>query len=547
MDIIIVNKTAAEAKLENNAEILRTHMKNIETKIALSSAAWPLWPSLALLALASAAHAQFYAVTDLGTLGGTNGMAYSINNHEQIVGTAQTAMGNNHAFMFQGGRMMDLGTLGGSNSWGYGLNDNGWMVGASDLATTNRHAFLCTNAFMNPVMVDLGTMGGSNSAAWMVNMHGEMVGWAATTNGSHHAFFMTNYMFGGMMDLGTAGGTNSEAYCINSNRMVVGYAMMSNGSTQPIMSTNAMLGSSSMMGMGMGGMGASGGQSWFVNDMGQTAGQAQMPGGNYHAFVSGSGGMMGGGMNLDLGTLGGTNSIAYCVNNAGSAVGTAQMPNGAMHAFMVTNAFGGMMLRMMDLNDLIPSNSGWELMEAHSINAAGQIVGWGMRGGRTNAFLLTPATGLIMMMSGPSEQIVGPGSSLTLRMQMTSSEPLTYQWMRDGLPIPGATSITLTLPGMSMSDAGHYTITVRNAMGTVANSSAAVGMFSMMVTNGSPHLIVAAPAGRRFRIDYSDMIGAGAVWQSMTNFTMMGSMHQITDTLPQGSQARFYRAVMMPQ
>lgn len=521
-------------------------MKNIETKIGKSSAAWPLWSSLAMLALGSAAHAQFYAVTHLGTLGGTNGMAYSINNHEQIVGTAQTAMGNYHAFMFEGGRLMDLGTLGGSNSWGYGLNDSGWMVGASDMATTNMHAFLCTNALMmNPTMMDLGTLGGSNSAAWMVNMHGEMAGWAAMTNGSHHAFFMTNSMFGGMMDLGTAGGTNSEAYCINSNRMVVGYAMMSNGSMQPIMSTNSMLGSASMMTMGMGGMGASGGQAWFVNDMGQTAGQAQMPGGNHHAFASDSGNMMGGGMNVDLGTLGGTNSVAYCINNAGTVVGMAELTNGVHHAFMVTNALGGM-VRMMDLNGLVPTNSGWEMMEARGINASGQIIGWGMFAGHTNAFLMTPVSGPVMMMSGTSAQIVGPGASVSLQMQMSTSEPLTYQWLHNGVVMPGATNATLNLPGMNMGNAGQYTVTVRNTMGTVANLSVPISMFSMMVTNGTPHLTVAAPTGSHFRIDSSDRVGSSTIWQTMTNFTMLGSVKQMSVTPPQGSSARFYRAVMMP-
>lgn len=63
--------------------------KMIAIKTATRSA-WPLWSSLALLALAGAARAQFYAATDLGALGGTNGMAYGLNNHEQIVGTAQT-------------------------------------------------------------------------------------------------------------------------------------------------------------------------------------------------------------------------------------------------------------------------------------------------------------------------------------------------------------------------------------------------------------------------------------------------------------------------
>ena len=506
--------------------------------------AWTLWSGLALLALTGAARAQFYAVTDLGTLGGTNCIAYGINNHEQVVGAAQTGMGSYHAFMFDGGRMVDLGTMGGSNSWAYGINDNGWMVGASGMPTTNMHAFLCTNALMNPVMMDLGTLGGSNSAAWMINMHGEMAGWAAITNGSHHAFFMTNFTFGGMMDLGTAGGTNSEAYCLNSNRMVVGYTMMSDGSMEPIMSTNAVMGSGSMMTMGIGGMGASGGQSWFVNDVGNTAGQAQMPGGNYHAFVSSSGGMMGG-MNVDLGTLGGTNSIAYCLNNAGTVVGTAGMTDGMHHAFMVTNAMG-MMAHMIDLNDLIPTNSGWELMEARGINGSGQMVGWGMHAGHTNAFLLTPVSAPVMMMSAPSPQIVGPGAAVTLQMQMSGGGSLAYQWLHDGMPVPNATNATLTLPGMSMGNAGQYTVTARNAMGTVGMGSAAVGMFSMQFTNGTAHLAVAGPMGSHFRIDYSDVLGAGANWQTMTNFTMMGSMSQMTVTPPPGSHGQFYRAVMMP-
>ena len=292
-------------------------MNSNELRTLTRLTAWRLLAGLALLALSGAARAQYYSVTDLGALGGTNGMAYGINNHEQIVGTAQTGMGSYHAFMFDGGRMMDHGTLGGSNSWAYGINDLGWMVGAAGVVGTNMHAFLCTNAWMNPAMMDLGTLGGSNSAAWMINMHGEMVGWAAMTNGNHHAFFMTNFLLGDMMDLGTAGGTNSEAYCLNSNRVVVGYVMMAGGTPQPIISSNAMSGSSSMMTMGMGGMGALGGQSWFVNDMAQTAGQAQMTGDNHHAFVSGNGGMMGR-MNVDLGTLGGTNSFAYCISDAGN-------------------------------------------------------------------------------------------------------------------------------------------------------------------------------------------------------------------------------------
>jgi probable HAF family extracellular repeat protein len=46
---------------------------------------------------------------------------------------------------------------------------------------------------------------------------------------------------------------------------------------------------------------------------------------------------------------------------------------------------------MLDLNKLIPPNSGWELDVANGINDAGEIVGYGTRNGTNlRAFLLTP-------------------------------------------------------------------------------------------------------------------------------------------------------------
>jgi hypothetical protein len=46
---------------------------------------------------------------------------------------------------------------------------------------------------------------------------------------------------------------------------------------------------------------------------------------------------------------------------------------------------------MLDLNDLLPPGSGWELTTALGINGAGQIVGGGLLDGREHAYLLTPA------------------------------------------------------------------------------------------------------------------------------------------------------------
>jgi probable HAF family extracellular repeat protein len=519
-----------------------------ETHVSRHSVSWPWWAGLAIVMLANASRAQFYAVTDLGTLGGTNGMAYGINNHEQIVGAAQTGAGAYHAFMFDQGQMIDVGTMGGSNSWAYGINDSGWMVGASEVVDgeTNVNAFLCTNAWEGDDMMDLATLGGSNSVAWNINMDGEMVGWSEMAGGSTNAFIITNGIFGDMMGLGAAGGTDSEADCINSNGVIVGATMMFDGSEEPIMGEGGPSGEWNMTVMGMGGMGGwgqSGGQSWSVNNLGAAAGQAAGSGGTYHAFVSGPGGMMGGRVNVNLGTLGGGNSVAYCIDDAGTAVGSSELPDGAFHAFMVTNALAGMAY-MMDLNGLIPTNSGWELIAARGINAAGQIVGWGMYGGHTNGFLLTPVSTPITGVSGPSTQIGGPGDALGMGMQISGGGPLSYEWLHDGMPIAGATNATFTLPGMSMEDAGQYTVTARNAVGTVASASAVAAMFGMSYTNGMALMSIAAPTGTRFRIDYSNSLGNGASWQTLSSFTMMGQINQITDTPLQGPGARFYRAVI---
>jgi uncharacterized membrane protein len=269
-----------------------------------------------------------------------------------------------------------------------------------------------------------------------------------------------------------------------------------------------------------------------------------MSAGNHHAFVSGNGGMMGR-MNVDMGTLGGTNSIAYCLNNANDAVGMSNWTNGMPHAFLATNVLGGT-VHMMDLNNFIPTNSGWELMAARGINAAGQIVGYGMFAGHTNAFLLTPVSAPVRMMSASASQIVGPGAPMALQMQMNSSEPLTYQWLLDGMAIPGATNTTLTFSGINFTNAGQYTVTARNAVGTVANASMAVSLFSLNRTNGMPHLTVAAPNGSQFRIDYADHLGKGVNWQTMTNVTVMGGISQMSDLPPPGSPSRFYRATLIP-
>src|SRR5207253_8662749 len=85
---------------------------------------------------------------------------HGINAVGWVVGTADTAGGDFHAFLSAGGATQDLGTLGGKTSTATSLNAAGQVVGKAETAAGAMHAFL----FSARAMTDLGTLGGMNSA-----------------------------------------------------------------------------------------------------------------------------------------------------------------------------------------------------------------------------------------------------------------------------------------------------------------------------------------------------------------------------------------------
>ncbi len=86
-----------------------------------------------------------------------------------------------------------------------------------------------------------------------------------------------------------------------------------------------------------------------------------------------------------LGNLGADPSFARAINNRGQVVGASRTVQGkAGGAFLWQNG------KMIGLNDLIPPDSGWVLVDATGINDRGQIVGNASYKGQRRAFLLTP-------------------------------------------------------------------------------------------------------------------------------------------------------------
>jgi probable HAF family extracellular repeat protein len=139
-----------------------------------------------------------YIVQDLGTLGGSNGVAFGINNADQVVGASGISGDTEeHAFLWTDDGdpntddMKDLGTLPGRTlSIAYGINNADQVVGSSSFAEDiDPHPFL----YSGGVMRDLNTLIPPNSGwelreAFEINDKGHIVGRGSNQDGENRAF-----------------------------------------------------------------------------------------------------------------------------------------------------------------------------------------------------------------------------------------------------------------------------------------------------------------------------------------------------------------------
>lgn len=77
---------------------------------------------------------------------------------------------------------------------------------------------------------------------------------------------------------------------------------------------------------------------------------------------------------------------------------------------------------------------------------------------------------------GPGSQKLLIGGNTTLDVWASGVMPFTYQWWKDGNPLPGQTARSLVITNMEVADAGAYRVVVSNESGSVTSRIAWLSM-----------------------------------------------------------------------
>ena len=109
------------------------------------------------------------------------------------------------------------------------------------------------------------------------------------------------------------------------------------------------------------------------------------------------------------------------------------------------------------------------------------------------------------IISQPQDLVVREGEPATFTVGTTGSDPLRWQWLRDGVPIPGATAASLTIdPTTLADDAARFAVTITNSA-VAAADIVMVSVANGTNTQGTPTVTRVQPAAGQIVVLISNL------------------------------------------
>jgi len=385
-----------------------------------------------LTAITGVCNADTYTIVDLGTLGGKQSFAYSVNDANVVVGSSSGKADSNnitpfsnHAYIatIEPVTMTDLGHLGGNDSTAFFVDSTGLVYGQSSesIGGTSR-GFVHDGVLISNLGLPTGA---TQFRALAKEGSGLVIGYSNVDIDTNATDTLADFRLRAVvrnasgaftfLDMPKDGTTvvtkgSAVARSINSAKQIVGYASPEDSSNllHPVRWDFA----SGTAVVDLGTLGGSAAQANDINDSGLVVGLSQVSGNKeVQPFVydaSQTTAMKGLGQIRSEMNFG----EAYAINNSNEIVGTSMYATGlrqrahaTYYKYNTAASAGASDNKLMDLNSLLSceDQEQWELTEARDINNFGVIVGHGVRKkqkdssgqlvdvGEIHAFLLKPA------------------------------------------------------------------------------------------------------------------------------------------------------------
>ena len=150
----------------------------------------------------------------------------------------------------------------------------------------------------------------------------------------------------------------------------------------------------------------------------------------------------------------------------------------------------------------------------------------------------------------PSSLSLVIGAAGTFNVTANGTPAPTYQWLKDGVIISGATSSTYSLSDVTSANAGDYTVTITNSAGSASSTSArlTVQVPGILLTNQLVmvgHNVGLTAAGATGPVRWQVSTDSGATWQNLAdNSSYSGTTSNFLEILKvtaaaHGSQYRY--------
>jgi glucose/arabinose dehydrogenase len=91
----------------------------------------------------------------------------------------------------------------------------------------------------------------------------------------------------------------------------------------------------------------------------------------------------------------------------------------------------------------------------------------------------------------PDDLTVSQGQNASFSVSASGENPLSYQWKKSGVNVPGGNAATLNFTNVQAADAGTYSVVVSNSHGTVTSDPASLAVTAF---NANPVATINSPA-----------------------------------------------------